>query len=160
MPPTTQTVTQDRRQQTERMRNHAKQRIGTRKTRAQSIKSAEQNTPRFFVVVATTGCKGLSSCSSIVCVIPSSKKETSCSNTPTQAVRCPRAIFGCRTRKHPSIGVPAKRRSVGSPPKKFSVGSKRARFVGKRSNRAQANGKPLFQAAFLQFSANCDAGAY
>ena len=68
--------------------------------------------------------------------------------------------FGCRTRKRPSIGVPAKRRSVGSPPKEFSVGSKRARFVGKRSNRAQANEKPLFQAAFLQFSANCDAGAY
>ena len=62
--------------------------------------------------------------------------------------------------KSPSVGVPAKRRSAGSPPKEFSVGSKRARFVGKRSNRAQANGKPLFQAAFLQFSANCDAGAY
>ena len=58
------------------------------------------------------------------------------------------------------IWMQTKRRSVGSPPKEFSVGSKRARFVGKRSNRAQANGKPLFQAAFLQFSANCDAGAY
>ena len=32
--------------------------------------------------------------------------------------------------------------------------------MGERNNRAQANGKPLFQAAFLQFSANCDAGAY
>ena len=32
--------------------------------------------------------------------------------------------------------------------------------MGKRSNRAQANEKPLFQAAFLQFSANCDVGAY
>ena len=32
--------------------------------------------------------------------------------------------------------------------------------MGKRSNRAQAKGKPLFQAAFLQFSADCDAGAY
>ena len=32
--------------------------------------------------------------------------------------------------------------------------------MGERSNRAQAKGKPLFQAAFLQFSANCDAGAY
>ena len=65
-----------------------------------------------------------------------------------------------RCAKKPLYWGPAKRRSVGSPPKKFPVGSKRARFAGKRSNRAQAKGKPLFQAAFLQFSANCDAGAY
>ena len=48
----------------------------------------------------------------------------------------------------PAIGVPTKRRN------------RRARFVGKRSNRAQAKGKPLFRVAFLQFSADCDVGAY
>ena len=48
----------------------------------------------------------------------------------------------------PAIGIPTKRRN------------RRARFVGKRSNRAQAKGKPLFRVAFLQFSADCDVGAY
>ena len=73
-----------------------------------------------------------------------------------------RASFGCRTRKRPRLsGSPqsttAQPRLSGSPQ---STTAQRGHFVGKRSNRAQAKGKPLFRAAFLQFSADCDVGAY
>ena len=80
--------------------------------------------------------------------VPSPKEFTLSSSPPALNLFAERRHLDEERESTPAIGVPAKRRN------------RRIRFVGKRSNRAQAKGKPLFRAAFLQFSANCDAGAY
>ena len=63
-------------------------------------------------------------------------------------------------KEKPLYRGPRKAAKCGVPAERIFGGVTTSTLCGKRSNRAQANGKPLFQAAFLQFSANCDAGAY